>query len=176
MPERPSIKENKDIIQKLRDIPILKSMSKEDLRGILTMSKLVTYEEEEYIIREGQYDNWIYFLLSGKVGIHKQGEIIATLQRLGDLFGEMGVIDGSPRSASIIALAETTCLCIDASYVDRLEGGSKIIFSSILYRIFSEILANRLRMADEELVKLRDENSILKEDLTRANDKLLQLP
>jgi CRP/FNR family cyclic AMP-dependent transcriptional regulator len=173
MPERPSIKENKDIIQKLLDIPMLKSMSKEDLRGILTMSKLVTYEEEEYIIREGQYDNWIYFLLSGKVGIHKQGEIIATLQRLGDLFGEMGVIDGSPRSASIIALKETTCLC---SYVDRLEGGSKIIFTSILYRIFSEILANRLRMADAELVKLRDENSILKEDLTRANDKILQLP
>ena len=63
MPERPSLKENKDIIQKLRDIPMLKSMSKEDLRGILTMSKLVTYEEEEYIIREGQYHS--YFTTTG---------------------------------------------------------------------------------------------------------------
>jgi CRP-like cAMP-binding protein len=176
MSAKANIKENRDIIQKLRDIPMLKSLSKEDLRGLLTMSKVVTYDEEEYLIREGQYDNWIYFLLSGKVGILKQGEIIGTLQRLGDLFGEMGVIDGSPRSASIIALKETTCLSIDASYVDRLEGGSKIIFTSILYRIFSEILANRLRTADEELVKLRDENSILKEDLTKANEKILQLP
>ena len=171
-----SIKENRDIIQKLREIAIFKSLNREELRGILNMSKVVSYEEEEYIIREGQFDNWIYFLLSGKVGIQKQGENIAQLQRLGDLFGEMGVIDGSPRSASIIALAKTTCLGIDASYVDRLEGGSKIIFTSILYRIFAEILANRLRKADQELVKLRDENSILQEELYKANEKLFNLP
>lgn len=176
MSETPSIKENRDIIQKLREIPILNSLKKEELRGLLNMSKVVIYEEEEYIIREGQFDNWIYFLLSGKVGIQKHGETIAELQRLGDLFGEMGVIDGSPRSASIISLKKTTCLGIDASYVDRLEGGNKIVFTSILYRIFAEILANRLRKADEELVELRDENTILKEDLVKANEKILPLP
>lgn len=174
MSETPNIRENRNIIQKLREVPIFKSLNKEELRGILNMSKLVTYEEEEYIIREGQYDNWIYFLLAGTVGIQKHGDTIAELKRLGDLFGEMGVIDGSPRSASIIALEKTTCLGIDASYVDRLEGGNKIIFTSILYRIFAEILATRLRKADEELVKLRDENSILREDLSKAQERLLQ--
>lgn len=72
---------------------------------------MISYDPGEVLIKEAQYDNWIYFLMSGKVGIQKQGEIIAVLKRMGDLFGEIGIIDGSPRSASIVAHKPHPVLC-----------------------------------------------------------------
>ena len=69
----------------------------------------------------------------------------------------MGVIDGSARSASVYAIDETVCLAIDASYIDRLSGNGKLAFCYILFRVFAECLANRLRLTDEELIKAKEE-------------------
>ena len=161
------LKETGDIIQKLRSIPTLNLFSEVDLKGILKLSKMVKYDPGEFIIKEGQYDNWMYFLITGKVGIQKRGETINILQRKGDIFGEMGIIDGSPRSASIIAIDETTCLAADISYMDRLEGNDRIAFTAILYRIFSEILASRLRAADQKWLSEREENARLRKELQK---------
>jgi len=166
------LQENREIVQKLRKITALKSLKEEDLRGLLKSSKMIKYEPGELIIEEGQYSSWIYFLITGKVGICKQGETIAVLRRQGDLFGEMGIIDKSPRSASIIAIEESICLTIDASYSNKLKGHEKAAFNAIIYRIFAEILAERLRKADEEIVKLKDENTILKSELKKSSELL----
>ncbi|MFH1489298.1 MAG: cyclic nucleotide-binding domain-containing protein [Pseudomonadota bacterium] len=153
------------IIRKLRAISSLNSFKDKDLEGIIKLSKVIKCEPGEQIIQEGQQDSWIYFLVSGKVGIQKEGETINVLQRRGDLFGEMGIIDGSPRSASILAIDETVCLAFDTSYMDRLEGNEKMAFKAVLYRIFAEILAERLRTADQKLVKIKEENARLKAEL-----------
>ena len=107
-------------------------------------------------------DCWIYYLISGKVKVIKDDEEIRVLQRTGDIFGEMGVIDGSARSASVIAATKTVCLATDTSYIDRLSGDSKIAFGCILYKLFSEILANRLRLTTDELIKTREKLTMLK--------------
>ncbi|MBW1801096.1 MAG: cyclic nucleotide-binding domain-containing protein [Deltaproteobacteria bacterium] len=167
MSDQGYLKETGDIIQKLRSIPTLNVFREVDLKGILSLSKMVKYDAGEFIIKEGQYDNWMFFLISGKVGIQKQGETLNVLQRRGDIFGEMGIIDGSPRSASIIALNETTCLAADISYMDRLEGNDRIAFTAILYRIFAEILASRLRAADQKWLSEREENAKLKKELQK---------
>ena len=156
------LKDNKEIIQKLRKIPTLDFFEDKDLEGLLKSSKAIKYESGELIIREGQYDNWIYFILSGKIGIQKEGETIGVLKRQGDIFGEMGIIDGSPRSATIVAIEETACLAIDASYANQLSGNDRVAFKCILYQVISQVLAARLRLADKELVNLKDENSMLK--------------
>ncbi|MBW2610352.1 MAG: cyclic nucleotide-binding domain-containing protein [Deltaproteobacteria bacterium] len=166
------LKENREIIRKLRAITALKFIKEDDLRGLLKSSKMIKYEPGETIIEEGQYSSWIYFLITGKVGIYKQGETIAVLRRQGDLFGEMGIIDQSPRSASIIAVDESVCLTIDASYSDKLKGHEKAAFNAVLYRIFAEILAERLRAADEEIVKMKDENAILRSELKKSSELL----
>ncbi|MFC1823896.1 cyclic nucleotide-binding domain-containing protein [Thermodesulfobacteriota bacterium] len=172
MRESEYLKENEEVLQKLKTLPLLDSLTQEDLKGLLSLSKLIKYDPGEMIIEEGQYDNWIYLLLTGKVGIQKKGETISTLGRTGDLFGEMGIIDGSPRSATIVAIDETACLALDISYVDRLEKNHKITVGYILYRLFSEILASRLRLADEKLLKAIDENALLKTEL----EKLQSVP
>ena len=166
------LKDNNAIIKQLRAIPALNSFKDDDLRGILKLSRMIKCEPGEKIIEEGEVDNLIYFLVSGEVGIEKEGETITILKRRGDLFGEMGIIDGSPRSASIVAIEETACLAVDASYVDQLKGDEKMAFTAILYRVFSEILASRLRDADIQLVKEREEKIRLQAEIKKLKSQL----
>lgn len=158
MIESDYLKDNKELIQKLRQIPTLKPLGEMDLHGALEVSKIRKYEPGELIFEEGSYDNWIYFLISGKVRIVKQEEQLAVLKRTGDVFGEMGIIDGSVRSASVYAVDETVCLAI---HLDKQSGNDKFAFGYVLFRVFAEILAERLRLTSEELIKAREEISRL---------------
>jgi len=162
MIESDYLKDSINFFEKLRKMPTLDAFSEKDLKGLLELSKIRKYKPGDLILEEGQYDCWIYFLVSGKIRVVKHNKDLSVLRRTGDVFGEMGIIDGSPRSASVYAVDETVCLATDASYIDRLSGNDKIAFSYILYRIFSEILANRLRLTSEELIKTKEENERMK--------------
>ncbi len=162
MIESEYLKDNLKYVEKLKKIPSFEDFSDKDLLGILEMSKLRQYEPGEVILKEGGYDSWIFFLISGKIKVVKNDESLSILKRTGDVFGEMGIIDASPRSATIYSVDKTVCLATDASYIDRLSGNDKYIFSSILYRVFSQILAERLRETSAELIKAKEEIERLK--------------
>jgi CRP-like cAMP-binding protein len=123
---------------------------------LIKSSKFRAYEPGEILIKEGEYDCWVYFLISGQLEIVKAVKAIGHLQRNGDMFGEMGVIDGSPRSASIRAVTNSLVLGLDASYLDQKQKMSELSFCYIIYRLFAEVLAVRLRDTTEENIKLRD--------------------
>lgn len=79
------------------------------------------------------------------------------------------LLDSTARSASIYAMSETVCLATDASYLDRLADNDRIAFTCILYHVFAELLSNRLRAMDEELVKVKEENLSLKSQLNKQS-------
>ncbi len=162
MIESDYLEENIELFEKLKQIPTLDAFSEKDLEALLQLSKMRTYKPEELILEEGHHDTWIYFLISGKVRVAKDDKDLSFLQRTGDVFGEMGIIDGSPRSASVYAVDETVCLATNSSLIDRFPDYDKLAFSYVLYRIFSEILANRLRATSEELAETKEENERLK--------------
>ena len=134
MIESDYLEDNIKFVQKLGQMPTLEPFGEEDLKGLLRLSKIRKYEPGELILEDGFYDCWIYFLVSGKVRVVKHGEELRILSRTGDVFGEMGTIDGSPRSASVYAVNETVCLATDASHIDRLSGNDKLAFCYVLYR------------------------------------------
>ena len=153
--------------EKLEKIPTLSNFKIEHLQGMLKLSKIKEYEPGELIIEEDNYDNWVFFLVSGKVRVVKKGMDINTLDQTGDVFGEMGIIEGMARSASIYAIEETVCLATDASYMDRLSDNDKTVFTCVLYQLFSELLSHRLRSIDAELVQVKEENLKLKSKLDK---------
>ncbi|MBU0731045.1 MAG: cyclic nucleotide-binding domain-containing protein [Proteobacteria bacterium] len=155
--------DNIKILELLRQIKRFDIFSDNDLNSFLKLSNLLTYKPNEVIIKEGEYDCWVYFLIKGSLDIIKDGKVIGKLQRNGDLFGEMGVIEGSPRSASIRANAESVVLGVDASVIDRKFKTNEIFFCYTIYRLFSEVLAARLRNTTEENTVLRQELRALKE-------------
>ena len=94
------IKDSEIIIQKLMKIPTMRALEKRHLQALLEMSEIKEFEPGEQILEEGQFERSIFYLISGKARIMKNEKEIAIIQRTGDVFGEMGVIDGSARSAS----------------------------------------------------------------------------
>ena len=151
---------NLKIIDDLKKMPVFEPFTREELTMLLNMSKLRRYRQGETIIQEGNIDRWVYFLVSGKVKIAKKGESVTVIGRAGDVFGEMRFIDNAPRSAAAIAEGEVVCIAVDSNYVDKLSGKDKVTFGYILYRVISEILVDRLRVATKELIALKGKKGL----------------
>jgi len=151
------LSENRKVLGLLRKIKQFAPFSDGDLRSFLDIGKLRQYQSGELIIREGDSDAWVYFLLSGEVGVYKEDQRVNTFNTLGDLFGEMGVVDGSLRSATIKAESDTLVLGVDGSLIDQMFKTNALTFCYTIYRLFSEVLAERLRVTTEENKRLTDE-------------------
>lgn len=155
MEESKYLKENIHNIQKLLELPTLGNFETEELGRLLRVSKIRKYAKEESIFRENEMDQWLYFLISGEVRIIKQGQELTRMRRRGDVFGEMGVIGHTDRSASAVAAVETVCLTTDAKRLEHLSGKDKMTFGYLFYRILAEVVTERLRTTSEELVSLK---------------------
>ncbi|MDJ0783125.1 MAG: cyclic nucleotide-binding domain-containing protein [Desulfosarcinaceae bacterium] len=146
---------DRNLFVDLKKLPVFEPLDQADLDHLLRMSRLRIYKSGEVIIQEGSVDNWIYFLIYGKVRIVKQDKEISILNRGGDLFGEMRFIENAPRSASAYADGDTVCLALDTGYLTQLSGEDKLSFGYILYRILAGILAEKLREATQELMAVK---------------------
>jgi len=159
MLESKYLKENIENIQKLMSISALKHFETRNLGKLLRLSKIRQYEDGEPIIKEGDMDPWLYFLLDGEITIKKEGEKIGTISKKGEIFGEMRIIDDLSRSASVIARGGVVCLAVDASAGNRLSPtdhmDERLDFLLLLYRIFAEYMTYRLRLTNEELIKAK---------------------
>ncbi len=145
---------NAETLEQFRRIPAFSSLNEKMILNVVSMSRMRKYEKGEFIIHEGDYDAWIFFLVKGELKITHKGVEVGSLRRLGDVFGEMGIIDGSPRSASIQAMSTTICVAVDASILERPVEHETYMVQAILYRIFCEVLATRLREMDRKMYEL----------------------
>ena len=150
------LKDNIENIQKLLGIPALRNFETKSLQKLLRLSRIREYEDGEVIIREGDLDPWLYILLSGKIRITKEDMEINTIDKKGEIFGEMRVVDFMKRSASVSAVGKTVCLAVDTSAKNRISAqdptDEKLDFLLLLYRIFAEYMSIRLRATNEELI------------------------
>ena len=160
------LKDNSELIDKLKQIPALEVLSESDLKELLQMAKLKEFEPGETILEEGSHDNWIFYLVTGKAKILKNGKELVTLRRIGDVFGEMGIIGGTIRSASVEAIEKTVCLATDISVIDRMPKEKRSDIKYVIFRSFAEILANRLRETTAELIRCKEEVERLKMTLS----------
>ena len=115
MIESKYLKDDIKNIQKLLGVPTLKKFETKNLGRLLCLSKIRQYEDGERIINEGDRDSWLYFLLSGKVRIEKEGVKITSISKEGEFFGEMRILDSLSRSASVYAEGRTVCLAVDTA-------------------------------------------------------------
>jgi len=165
MIESKYLKDDIQNIQKLFAIPALKNVETENLGKMIRLSKIRQYEDGEQIIVEGDLDPWLYFLLSGEVRVQKKGIDICTMNRMGDFFGEMRLLDHLSRSASVCAVGKTICLAVNTSGVEKVPSDDENTnFLILLYRVFAEYVSIRLRLSNEELVKTKNQLQQLMEN------------
>ena len=83
-----------------------------DFEQLAAASALRRYEPEARIFVQGDDGNCMYVVRSGRVGIVSNGAVLETVGP-GQTFGEVALLDGSPRSASAIAREATEVAVID---------------------------------------------------------------
>jgi len=165
MQESPYLEGNELLLDKLLQLPFLGSIGEKYIKNILRLSKIRTFDDGETITKEKSYDRWIYVLFSGAVRIVKNGKELARINEVGNTFGELTAIDGKARSASVEAIGPTVCLAIDASFMNETAGAlEQALFVSVLYKLFAEVVAQRLRSTTEELIRVRSELETLQRE------------
>lgn len=172
MIESKYLKDDIKNIQQLCTIPALKSFETKDLAKLLKLSKIRQYADGEIVIEEGATDQWLYFLLSGKIRISKNGVHICTIDNTGEVFGEMRIIDGLSRSTSIHAEGKTTCLAVDTAAKHRLDSDDEAAsLLALLYKVMTEYVSIRLRLSNEKLIEAQQEIARLKKCIPATKPK-----
>jgi len=157
---------NQENIDKLAGIPTMKHFHSDQLITILRQSKIRQYADGECIIEEGELDPWLFVLLSGTVALQKQGVDIGEIGDMGEVMGEMSLIDGTPRSTTIRSRGPVTCLALDTSASnDAVTPAEKKEYFVILYRVFLKTMSARLRERTAEIASLKTENQRLRAEL-----------
>jgi CRP/FNR family cyclic AMP-dependent transcriptional regulator len=91
----------KDWSDVLAAIPLFERLRKRQLRKLAGLAEFEEFTRGGVVIQAGDDPDAFYLVLSGRAKV--LGKPRARPLRRGDYFGEMGLIDGEPRSASIIA-------------------------------------------------------------------------
>ena len=155
MKETDFLNGNDRVLSDIRKFNIFEPFQEEELRHLLTMSKLRQYTSGETVFQQGSTDTWLYFLVYGKIRLVKDGKPVALLETRGEVFGEMGAIDCAPRSATAVTDGDTVCLATDIYYIEQLSGNDKLAFGYVIYRVFASVLAGRLRATTSALLGLQ---------------------
>ncbi|MDA8418899.1 MAG: cyclic nucleotide-binding domain-containing protein [Desulfobacteraceae bacterium] len=155
MQETNYLRNNEKVLRILRDVDQFTTFSNEDILSFLDAGKLLEYGKGEEIKIEGQNGFHVYFLLSGEVRIEKPGEEDKILRRTGELFGEMGFMAGEAGGATkVAALRKTLVLRLDSAVIGNKPDAKELALGYTIYRLFCEVLADRLRQATEENARL----------------------
>lgn len=119
--------------------PLFTGLDELGLAAVAAAAVEVEFPPEHQIAREGEIGSGLFIVGKGRVRVMRDGRAIAHLGP-GEFFGELSVLDGGPRNATVIAEAPTTCLALatwDAERVLREEPGVAL---AVL-----RVLAGRLR-------------------------------
>ena len=164
MEESPYLKAHESIRRKFDQLPLIGSLCEADQLAILHASRVRRFAAGEVITREGEYDHWVYILIQGQVEVAKSGQMLAQLREPGETFGELSMVDHKPRSATVTASSKTLCLAIDTTLMGEIDPLHRDAFYALMYRMFAELLAARLRDSNEEMVALKRELEQLKQE------------
>jgi CRP-like cAMP-binding protein len=98
--------------------PLLTAASAETVDWLLSVAVEHEYPASRAVLMEDAWGNAVYFVVSGWVKVRRlsSGEEVFTLAILGrgDFFGEMAILDESPRSTDVIALSPVKLISISA--------------------------------------------------------------
>ena len=123
-----------------------KTLGGMDIVAVFRRAKLVEVPAGELVICEGDLERSMYLIDRGDVEIYEVSEdgteIIYNVLGPGELFGEVGLVDGQPRTRSVRARSDCVFWRVDRSDLERLPARDKIAF----YKFIAILLAYRFRM------------------------------
>lgn len=137
----------------LKKIPLFSSLKDDELEALKKVTLTKNFEKDKIILLEDEEGDTLFIILKGSVKVtsfsEKGKEVIYSILGEGDFFGDMSLLDGKPRSASVISIEETEMQLIRRSDFYRLLEQYPRIALKLL-----EELASRIRKADNRIGSL----------------------
>jgi CRP-like cAMP-binding protein len=135
----------------LRGLKLLVGLSPGQLEDVSRRLKPVRYRQGETIIREGDRGQELFFIESGRVRVVRgSGAKASLLGELGagDLVGEMALLTGAPRSATVTAVSDLNLWSLSQADFDALVAAYPHLGLAL-----SRLLSERLRHVDEQFLR-----------------------
>ena len=142
----------KKLIQSLQKIPLFNGMSPSQINKVLGICTRKIFSPEERLCVRGLPSDEMYILISGQLGILTEGNIQVAVIAPVTTVGEMGVITGQPRSATVRVIRESHILVFHKKRFGLLLHDNQDLQVRI-YRNIIEILSQKL-MTDN--IRMRD--------------------
>jgi len=118
----------------LKKVPLFRNLSKRHLNEIAKHADQLSIKAGGVLAKQGSTGREFVFIVDGKAQVKKDGKVIRQISA-GDFFGEISMIDGEPRTATIIAETDGTLLLVNsrsfAYLLDTIPGLQKKIMVSL---------------------------------------------
>jgi CRP-like cAMP-binding protein len=148
---------------------LLRHLQPEELQQLAAHASIVQHHASTTIFRKGDPGNSLMAVVSGQVKIcafSADGkEVILNIIATGGLFGEIAVLDGAPRSADAVAIADTELLVLERRHLMPFLSGNPEVATRLI-----GVLCQRLRQTSEQL-----EDALLRNAPARLASCLLRL-
>ena len=134
----------------LAQVPLFSQLGHRDLKRLAKGAVIRRFEKGHVIVKEGEQAVGFFLIVSGRAEVVKGAEgskprVLSTLGP-GDFFGEMALLDGYLRSASVRALEDTECLVLSRwDFLAELRSSPYIAVQML------PVLSRRLREAEAKL-------------------------
>ncbi len=151
---------------KLKIFNLFENLSERDLEFISGATEVLDFEKGEVVCEEDTDSDSMYFIYAGEVSISKQGVSFATLES-GDYFGEMSLIAGGKRNATVATLESSVLFEIPANIIDRIFQRSPRVMYKLLVtydtrlRRHNDIVVEQFLQLKEQFRELEDSHNRL---------------
>lgn len=130
-------------IRHLERVPLFSGFSENELRHVAEISKIIEAPKGTVLTEMGKPGDSFVVIIDGRAAVQTQIGVGDPLQP-GDLFGEMSLIDGEPRSATITATSDVRLLVVERSHFWRLLDETPELTRRILM-----VLSRRVRRLEQ---------------------------
>lgn len=140
----------------LTDSPLFRNLDETERAQILIIGQVRAYKKDEVIFHEGAAGDGLFIVVRGSIRISKRsatGEEALAILEPHAFFGEMALIDLSPRAADAIANEPTDLFFIPLKDLRSLIEAHHQIALKVLYAL-CEVLAQRLRETNERYMSV----------------------
>jgi CRP/FNR family cyclic AMP-dependent transcriptional regulator len=140
---RSALVARQDPIKLLGGVPIFEGLSSKELKAIAGSAKEVTHRQGSILARQGDAGAGFFLILDGTASV-RIGDRKVNSMGPGDFFGEISLLDGGPRTATVAAETDVTTLGLTSWTFKRLVEQNPSIASKML-----KVMAQRLRSSDK---------------------------
>ncbi len=143
-----------DKVKLLSRVPLFRALHEKDIKRLADVVILRKYDKNQAILREDdKHTSSMFIIVTGKIKVmitsYEGKEAILDIMEPGDYFGEMSIIDGEPRSASVYAVEHTELLILRREdLLVQIERNPKLALSMLIE------FSRRLRIADRRISSL----------------------